>query len=460
MRRVTRVAPLLLRGRITAGHGLIDLMTVAAFTVSSWLLFTVLAGLNVFVQRQDAPPAMFLAALGGDATYGASQLPIWTLIAACASVLLVVPVLTLGAAAARMGALGRDRRLATLRLLGVTGGQVVALSALETMLAAAAGAVLGLLGYLVTLPLWAAITFQATPLSAAEMLLPPWALASVAGLVVVLAGISSVSGLMRLRISPLGVARRQPRPALKVGRFLALPAAVVVWLAVAPMLNLARDFAFGASVVVVGLAVFMGVINLVGPWLLQLVGHLLARSGRPSTLLAARRLLADPKGVWRSVSGLAFVGFTGGALAALPDFGTVTEDPLVRILSDDLRTGTYLTLAIAFVVAAASTLLNQASAVLDRRRELQQLGNLGVPVELHHRTRLVEVVAPAALAALGSGFLAMFFFALLPKVGGSQLGLLAFLGALAAGIALVWAAGEACRPLVRAAVAGTGPRPD
>jgi len=459
MRRVTRVAPMLLRGRISAGQGLIDLMTVAAFTVSSWLLFTVLAGLNVFVQRQDAPPATFLAALGQGAADGAAQLPVWTLIAACASVLLLVPVLTLGAAAARMGALGRDRRLATLRLLGVSGGQVVALSALETMLAASVGAVLGLVGYLVTLPAWAAISFQATPLSAAEMLLPGWALASIVGLVVVLAAISSVSGLMRLRISPLGVARRQPRPALRLWRFLALPVIVVAWVLVAPTLQLSRAFAFGAAVVLVSLAVFMGVINLVGPWLLQLVGHLLARSGRASTLLAGRRLLADPKGAWRSVSGLAFVGFTGGALASLPDFGTPNADPLVRILLDDLRTGTYLTLAIAFLVAAASTLLNQASAVLDRRRELQQLGNLGVPVVLHDRTRLVEVVVPAALAALGSGFLAVFFFGLLPKAGGSQFGLLGFPGALAAGIALVWAAGEACRPLVRAAVAGTGPRP-
>ncbi len=460
MRPVARVAPLLLRGRISAGHGLIDAMTVAAFTVSSWLLFTVLAGLNVFVQRQGAPPAAFLAALGAGAQDGASQLPVWTLIAACASVLLVVPVLTLGAAAARMGALGRDRRLATLRLLGVSGSQVVALSALETMLAAAAGAALGLAGYLLTLPAWAAVAFQATPLSTAEMLLPAWALGCVVGLVVVLAGVSSVSGLMRLRISPLGVARRQPRPALKVWRFLALPLAVVAWLALAPMLDLARAFAVGATVVVVALAVFMGVINLVGPWLLQLVGRLLARSGRPSALLAGRRLLADPKGAWRSVSGLAFVGFTGGALTALPDFGTFTDDPLIRILADDLRTGTYLTLAIAFVVAAASTLLNQASAVLDRRRELQQLGNLGVPVVLHDRTRLVEVVAPAALAALGSGLLAVFFFGLLPRVGTSQVGLLAFFGALLAGIALVWAAAEACRPLVRAAVAGTAPRPD
>jgi hypothetical protein len=458
--RTLRLAPLLLRGRVSAGYGLIDLMSVAAFTLSGWLLLIVTAGMNAFYHRQLVPPPAFLAALGDGAAYGSSQLVVWTILAACAGVLLIVPVLTLGAAAARMGALGRDRRLAGLRLLGATGGQVVALSAIETMLAALAGAALGTLGYLATLPLWAGVTFQATPLGAGEMLLPVAGIAGIVVLLVLLAGISSVGGLLRLRISPLGVARRQPRKALKLWRFLALPAVVVVWLVTAPLLNLARQLVFSTAIIVVALAVFMGVVNLIGPWLLQLLGLFLARSGRPSVLLAGRRLLADPKAAWRSVSGLAFVGFTGGALVSLPDFTVGNTDPLIRILGDDLRTGTYLTLAIAFLVAAASTLLNQASAVLDRRTELKQLANVGVPATLHDRTRLVEVVAPAALSALGSGGLAVFFFGLLPKVGAQQLGALPFAGALLLGLVLVWAAGEACRPLVRAAVTSTGPRID
>lgn len=457
--RTLRLAPLLLRGRVSAGYGLIDLMSVAAFTLSGWLLLVVTAGMNVFYHRQLVPPDAFLASLGDKAAYGSSQLVVWTILAACAGVLLIVPVLTLGAAAARMGALGRDRRLAGLRLLGATGGQVVALSAIETMLAALVGALLGTLGYLVTLPLWSAVTFQATPLGAGEMLLPAGAIAGVVALLVLLAGISSVGGLLRLRISPLGVARRQPRKALKLWRFLALPAVVVAWLVVAPLLNLARQLVFSTAVIVVGLGLFMGVVNLIGPWLLQLLGLFLARSGRPSVLLAGRRLLADPKAAWRSVAGLAFVGFTGGALVSLPDFAA-DADPLIRILGDDVRTGTYLTLAIAFLVAAASTLLNQASAVLDRRTELRQLANVGVPIELHDRTRLVEVVVPAALSSLGSGGLAVFFFVLLPKVGAQQLGAVPFAGALLLGLVLVWAAGEACRPLVRSAVTSTGPRID
>lgn len=100
-----------------------------------------------------------------------------------------------------------------------------------------------------------------------------------------------------------------------------------------------------------------------------------------------------------------------------------------------------------------STLLNQASAVLDRRRGLRQLANLDVPVALHDRIRLVEVVAPAALSALGSGALAILFFRQLPTLGSIQ-GPAVFGLVLLAGLALVWAAGEASRPVLRGALAG------
>ena len=451
MNKLTKVAPLLLRGRASAGHGLVDLLAIAAFTLSSWLLLAVLAGVNTFYQRQLLPPAAFVQALGPHAADGISQLMLWTWLAVFAGVLLIVPVMSLGAGAARMGALGRDQRLSTLRLLGVTGGQAVALSTLETMLSALLGAAVGTVGYLVTLPGWGLLRFQATPLSVTEMLLPPVAIVGVIGLQVALAGLSSVTGLMRLRISPLGVARRQPRPGLKVWRFLAVPIALVAWLVVSPLLSFSRDLTLAASIAGVVLALFMGVINLVGPWLLQLLGLLFTRFGRPSVLIAGRRLLADPKGSWRSVSGLAFVGFTGGALMSIP--GMDAPDPLTAILTADIQTGTYLTVAIAFLVAAASTLLNQASAVLDRRQEVRELSNLGVPLQLHSRVRLVGVVAPAALAAFGAGGMAGFFFALMPSLGTSTLGYWTFTAAMGVGIALVWAAGEACRPLVAAAAA-------
>ena len=244
---------------------------------------------------------------------------------------------------------------------------------------------------------------------------------------------------------------------LKLWRLLAVPVVIVLWLLVAPLLSLSRQVMLATVVISIALGGFMFVVNLLGPWLLQLLGFALARSGRPAVLLAGRRLQADPRGAWRSVAGLAFVGFAGGALVCLPDLTAMSADPLVGILAADLRTGTYLTLAIAFLVAAVSTLLNQASTVLDRARELRRLANLGVPAQLHDRTRMIEVVAPAAFSALGSGGLAILFFRQLPTVGTSP-GPATFGVVLLAGLVLVWAAGEACRPVQRMALAGVGVR--
>lgn len=90
MTKLTKVAPLLLRGRVSAGHGLVDLLAIAAFTLSSWLLLIVLAGVNTFYQRQLVPPTAFVQALGPDAALGISQLVFWTWLAVCAGVLLIV----------------------------------------------------------------------------------------------------------------------------------------------------------------------------------------------------------------------------------------------------------------------------------------------------------------------------------------------------------------------------------
>ena len=58
-----------------------------------------------------------------------------------AAVLMVVPTVLLVGALARLTAAQREQRLAGLRLVGATPGLVVAVTALETALAAAVGAI-------------------------------------------------------------------------------------------------------------------------------------------------------------------------------------------------------------------------------------------------------------------------------------------------------------------------------
>lgn len=62
----------------------------------------------------------------------------------------------------------------------------------------------------------------------------------------------------------------------------------------------------------------------------------------------------------------------------MPPHGRVrVPHHLDRVLAHDLFAGLLLTLAIAFVVAAASTALNQTASVLDRRASLVNLDHLG-----------------------------------------------------------------------------------
>ncbi len=459
---VGSLALMLLRGRAAAGRAVIDVLAVATFALTSSLLLSVVAGARAFHAREAHPPAAFVQKLGDQAAQGVGQLPMWTFLAVGAALLLVVPLLTLSSAAARMGALGRDQRLATLRLLGVSSGGAVLLAATETMAAAVIGCVLGTLGYLALLPVWTRLVFQETPLTVPEMLLPASWIAVVLAAVVLLAGAAAVAGLREVRISPLGVARRTGRRRLRWQRLLLVPAILVAWVALAPLLDFTRATAFAVGATFVALTCFMGVVNLIGPLVLQLAGQVMVRSNSTPALLAGRRLLDDPRGAWRSVAGLAFVGFTGGSLIALP---TVADpaDRLGTILIADIRTGTLLTLVIAFVVAAASTALNQAVGVLDRRATLVQLDHAGAQRSLVHDTRRRQVLVPTAIASLGSAGLAAAFFMTLGAtsgIAGDITGPGALAVVLALGLALVVGASESCRPLVRGILAGAGPRVD
>jgi hypothetical protein len=68
--------------------------------------------------------------------------------------------------------------------------------------------------------------------------------------------------------------------------------------------------------VVALLLLFYGAFWLFGPWVVDRLGRTVGRfARRPATLLAARRLSDDPRGTWRTVSGLVLAGFAAGFFA-------------------------------------------------------------------------------------------------------------------------------------------------
>ncbi|MFC3494588.1 FtsX-like permease family protein [Glycomyces rhizosphaerae] len=258
-------------------------------------------------------PMEFSTFAGGsaDVVYG-----FYMILMVLAAILMAVPAAVFGAAAARLTVSRRDERLATLRLIGATPGQVMRLTLIETTLAAVAGALAGTLAWTAVTPLVALIPIDGGRWYVGDLWAgAPWMIA-VASAVPVLVAASALIGLRSVVISPLGVARRVKTKGLKAIR-------LVVFAVLAVAFMVGTNFVGGdmiAVAILIGLfAGTLAAVNLVGPWIVQRLGRILARTAKgPARLLAARRLADDPKAAWRAVAGVAIAGFVAGSVAMFP----------------------------------------------------------------------------------------------------------------------------------------------
>ncbi|MEV0383124.1 ABC transporter permease [Nonomuraea sp. NPDC050643] len=254
-----------------------------------------------------AKPPTKVSSLAGTPNEDAEAYRVLTLIA---SVLMVVPLLVFGGAAARLTVARRDQRLAALRLIGATPGQVVGMTVAEAVIVAFAGALTGAAAYALAVPLLAGIEMQGGPWFTADLFPGPPALVAVLLAVPVLVGLSAVAGLRRVVVSPLGVAKRETPPAMRFVRVIALLAVLAAF----PMLTRGTSVA----IIAVALALAFLCVNLAGPWVVGLIGRITAGTARgPARLLAGRRLVDDPRSAWRTVSGVALTGFVAGFLGLL-----------------------------------------------------------------------------------------------------------------------------------------------
>jgi hypothetical protein len=414
-------------------------LPVTAFAIVSALLLTVLGGAQSFFTWTD------------DIAFS------YQLLAVIALVLLVVPLASLGGAAARLSARRRDDRLATLRLLGATPATVSALAVMESTVLALAGAVVGVAGYFAIVPALALVPFRGEPLGIDGVVL---GVPVIAGTVLGIAGLAAVSAVLGLRqvvISPLGVRTRQDAPKLSWVR--AGVAAVVVVLSFGLLSVL--QVAGSAMVIIAFLAAAFGgtlaVLNLVGPWVIRLVAQRQARrAARPAKLVAARTVLESPKAAWRQVSGVAMTSFMAvfaGVGVALIDLtaGDSGMDAASAQLFADIRTGILITVIGSFLMVACSVGVNQAAGILDRRDLYRSLDMLGMPERTMDAARRRAVMSPLRITAIGSAVVAA--VVMLPLTGAAllvqPLALIVIAAVLAAGIGVVALGLVLTRPLLR-----------
>jgi hypothetical protein len=403
---------------------------LVAFAVTTAALLVCAGGLLAFQMRADTTDAK-----GAD---------YYVMLATIACAVMVVPVLTLGGVAARLAASRRDQRLATLRLSGATSAQVVVLTLAETAVQALIGGLLGVVLYAAVLPALARLDFQGRPFTAAELWVGPPVAVLVIGGVALLAVLSGLVGLTRVVIGPLGVTERVSPPRLRRWRAALVGLAVVEWLVVA---GLRHDLAVG--VVLTVLVGVVATVNVVGPYLVMLLGFLVARASRRfSTLLAARRLVDDPRSTWRAVSAIGLGILVAGLSTMVASTGDAGGPDGYEHLGQDLVTGASLTLIIIAVVSATSTGVVQAARVLDQRSQYRALTLAGAEERVLHGARTREVALPLLVTVALAGGMTLALLAPFSAVIGPEL-LAWFAGGVAVAVALMIASVVVSRPLVR-----------
>ncbi|MFT3889512.1 MAG: hypothetical protein QM713_15310 [Arachnia sp.] len=439
------------------GDSTLYLASTAAYLVTSALALTVAGGTWMFYNRYARPELNpLLQSLGPD---GVNLSLSYVILALLACALVVPSMVSLAAAAAVLGARGRERRLAALRLLGLSSGDVTRMSVADTVVQAVIGSVGGLVVYLVTLPAWHALVMQGKAIGAEEMLLPWWGILAVLAATVLIGLVASAWGLQQVRISPLGVSRRSIPPALRMWRLWVFLGLVVLFFVVNALVPLGTGLVAWFVMIGVIVVVVQG-LNLVAPWVLQQVAKAFAHSASPSLMWAARRIQANAKITWKRAGGISLLCFIGGFVALAPlSFGTGDSKDVIDALAWDFTKGVIITLAVGFLLTAISIFITQASAVYERGEQSIAMDKMGAPTAFLTRVMWLETLGPVIVAVLiGASLGAMLAIPMHNMAASmgqeSSAGIIAMAIVLTVGICLAMLALWACQPLQRRVLAG------
>ena len=460
-------------------------LAVIAFAAAGAVFLTVLGGVHGFIWR--ASPDHTLGCLIdttacapgtadawsrrlADPTDPAGYAASYMMLAAFACLMLVVPFVSLAGSAARLAASRRDARLAALRLAGATTAQVTGLTALDAAGQALVGALIGIVGYLAAMPAIMTLRFQDQRFTFAQLWVgTPTLVAVIAGMTLI-ALVSALVTLRRVAITPLGVTARVRRPMPARWRLVAFVAVTAVAFVAFQNLGLFVD----GGVIVVMAVVFgfmflcFAMVNLVGSWVVAVRAKAKARRPKDAaTMIAARRILDDPKRAWRNVSGIALAVFIAGITSVCTFLGAggdggaggAAVDPATLFVRD-IGTGGTLTLVFAAILAAVSSGVMQAGSVVDQADSYRMLILEGVDRATLDRARFIEVLTPLnTVVAVAGGCSMLLMFPLFAATMTQPATLAGFVGGLALCYALV-AVGAFASNRVAAALGVAGARAD
>ncbi len=312
--------------------------------------------------------------------------------------LLTVPVLLLLYQGIRLGTAARERRFAALRVAGATPSDVRRIGAAEVGIPALAGGLGGLLVYAVLrVVLGGTVTDASGSVTGTgdtgPALVPTSVSPSWWQFLLVVAAVGALGALIgwrvpsRVLLTPLGVSRMAQGSPPRPWGLIALLLAPVVLLGVLGDSSL-------AGIAAVGLAV-LGIVSL-SSWAAYRIGRLAeSRATSPATLLAARRLITEPRPAGRAAAAIGGIGLVaGGTAGLLADLLDQTR-PIDPFFTTSIML-VAVALALALVAAAASLAVHSVESLLDRRRSAASLAAAGTPSEVLEQAQRQE----AALVAL------------------------------------------------------------
>ena len=448
-------------------------MPVLAFAASAALTLLVAGGIQAFHLWLGDPSLPGRGAQSHPSNYLQSA---YILLAWASGFLLLTPLFTLGASAARLSARRRDDRLATLRLLGASTGRITLYTVAEALIYATVGFFIGFVLYLVLTIPFGMLHFLDTPLGAHNMILPAHLVFACYVGCLVIAALSSLFGLSKVTISPLGVRTRANAP--KAGIVFLIAGLVVlvlgfigaqlVWEILRASVN---DGTFGTAmsvmfvlliltlIVVFPLVLGMIAVDLLGGFTVWLYATIRVRIARtPAALLAWRAVLESPRAAWRQVSGVAMTTFIAALIG--PVLGQLFRESTSQArrnvqddtLLNDMWQGLFLLMFLSYLLVALSALLNQSAAIYERGSLYSSLRMMGTEAAVLKRSRRIVVFGPLLLVSCMSAAVALPLFVLMLGSALTGTGLLytaaLVFGSIAVGLGLVFAALAATGPVM------------
>jgi hypothetical protein len=354
---------------------------------------------------------------------------------------LVVPLVALIGQCARLSAPRRDRRLATLRLLGAAPRDVTAVACMETVVPVVVGAAAGVSSYgvgqrLLDGPLTVhgryvtQVVHHHGPLSttviprshigdvklfATDAHVPVVLAVAACVLLAVVSALVSWLAVRSVNVTAFRVVRRtarsQPPRVLPWLLFVFGLGGLLAYTTVRTFLRQPGHLITGDVFVVLGLFTMSGVGIVVGcaGIAARLGGWLAARARSAPVLIASRRLAADPFASSRSNAVIVLAVLVVAAGQALKADFLVITDPL-----DPFYASTFhvvdLGYAVAVVLASLGAALRTIEVVGTSRDERRLISASGVPDAVVRRSLVLETLiplVPCSVAAAVAGYLGM-----------------------------------------------------